>query len=392
MSIFKILSIIQGSDSKHEKSARDKALLKELEAEKINLAREEARTLALIKSIGDGVLAADQNGIIMFVNDAIKQMLGTNDAKLIGHKVADVFNLKDENGKVIENKDHPIPKVLKNGKVTRDLVYISNGQSDLAVSVTSAPIILFNEVVGVVQIFHDITREKQVEKMKDEFVSIASHQLRTPLGIIRWYLEDLKDSGVIDVMDGNSRDYLEEVYKSNDRMIRLVNNLLYASRIDSGTTKDKPTKIDIIPLIKTIIKELETFAVKREVKINLAAKTDHLYIKIDESKFREIVYNLLTNGIKYNKEGGFVKVGIEVKEGYINLVITDSGIGISDEDQKKLFTKFFRSERAKLADTEGSGLGLYIAKSYIEKCNGKIKVKSAVDKGTTFLVTIPKNL
>lgn len=230
---------------------------------------------------------------------------------------------------------------------------------------------------------------QEIDRQKSEFISLASHQLRTPLGSMRWNLELLQSE--IQSLPQSAKNQLNEAYKSNLRVIRLVSDLLNIARIEQGRVKDEPEETDIVEIIKSAIAEMEPEAHKRSVTITSSLSPSPLRLTIDPKRFREVVQNLLSNAVKYTLSGGTVTVTLASLEKTVSLSIADTGIGIPEKEQAKIFTKFARAENATKIDTEGSGLGLYIVKSFVEGWGGTITYKSVEGKGTTFFLTLPKS-
>jgi len=232
------------------------------------------------------------------------------------------------------------------------------------------------------------SREK-IESIQSDFVTLASHQLRTPLSGIKWYVEILL-SGKDRVLSPKQRKYLEEVYRSNERAINLVNDLLDVSRIQEGHIhlEYRPTKIEKI--IQEIIDNYSTIISASKVHINFEMVNGPLPpVSADAEKLKRVVINLLSNSIKYSPADGRIKISMERNDGSLRVSIRDSGVGIPKKDQKKVFDKFFRSENVIKLVPDGSGLGLFIAKSLVEAMGGKIWFDSEEGKGTTFYFTLP---
>ncbi len=236
----------------------------------------------------------------------------------------------------------------------------------------------------------DITRAKEIDREKTEFVSIASHALRTPLGISKWYLEALKDGGYLNNVSMTIVQYLDEVYRNNERLLLVVRNLLSVSRIDQGRVVDAPQKVNILELLKKIITDMSLIAEKNTISMQLTIQEKTIPdLFIDQLKVQEIIENLISNAIKYNKADGKITIVIDKTSDRVLISVADTGIGISPKDQQKLFTKFFRTEKAISTNTEGSGLGLYVVKAYVESWGGKITLTSKEGKGSTFFLELP---
>lgn len=256
---------------------------------------------------------------------------------------------------------------------------------------------------GVVQ---DVSTHKELAQAKSDFVTLASHQLRTPLSIIKWYI-DFFITGDAGKLTDSQLKYLKEVYKSNERLIELVNALLDVSRIDVGTFSIEPEPTDIIEKAKVAISKFKTEI--DEKKINLELNFDELpKINLDPRLTQIVFENIFSNAVKYTPENGTIRFEIKKTVHDILIKISDTGCGIPREQQPKIFTKLFRADNVRRIESVGTGLGLYIAKAVIEKSGGKIWFQSPSldlllspgkkdkdlpldkrDQGTTFFITIP---
>ena len=244
------------------------------------------------------------------------------------------------------------------------------------------------EPVRIVGSLVDITKQKELERAKDEFISVASHQLRTPLGSIRWNLELLTDK--INTLPKASGEYIQEAYKSTLRMLGLVGDLLSVARIEQNRVQDMPQQTDLVEIIMMAISEMEPIARQNNIRIDSTSlKHKKAQIMIDPKRFREVIQNLLSNAVKYSRPNGKVWLSLEYKAEDIVIIVADDGLGIPSEEQGNLFTKFFRAKNVLATDTEGSGLGLFVVKSYVEQWGGRIWLESEANKGTTFFISIP---
>ncbi|MBU0577732.1 PAS domain S-box protein [Patescibacteria group bacterium] len=232
----------------------------------------------------------------------------------------------------------------------------------------------------------DITERKEIDKAKSEFVSLASHQLRTPLTSIKWLVEAVLQKGSLDKLQ---KEYLQDALGSNERMIKLVNDLLNISRLEAGVINVTPKKTDISEFVNELIKESRFMAKENNQTIKFTKPKKKIIAHMDRQLIGQVISNLISNALKYSKKNTTVTVLLKKQTDKITISITDKGIGISKEDQGKLFTRFFRSIEATQISTTGSGLGLYIIKKILNICNGSIKCKSAPAKGSTFTVTLP---
>lgn len=256
---------------------------------------------------------------------------------------------------------------------------------------------------GVAQ---EVSKHSELNRAKTDFVTLASHQLRTPLSIIKWYVDFLVNGDAGEINEEQKK-YLQEVYRSNERLIELVNGLLDVSRIDVGTFSIDPEPINIIEKAEEAAAK---FSKEIEVKkIQLEKEYDEFpYIDLDPRLTRIVFENILSNSVKYTPEGGLIRLIIKKTPKNILIKVSDSGCGIPREHQPKIFTKLFRADNAKKIESIGTGLGLYIVKAIIQKSGGKIWFESPsldlllipgekdsdipIDRrnqGTTFFITIP---
>lgn len=232
-------------------------------------------------------------------------------------------------------------------------------------------------------------RQKAIDIMKSEFISIASHQLRTPLSVIKWTLKMCLD-GDLGKLTQEQNNFLTKTYDSNERMISLVNDLLDVSRIEEGRFEYQFTKFDIKQLLKEVLDQYKVFIKEKEllVKTNIDDQ-GKILIRGDREKLFVVFSNLIDNAVKFTAKGGMIDILANKDKNRAQVTIKDSGIGIGTEDQKRLFTKFFRAESAKRVQTQGTGLGLFIVKNIIKKHKGKIKIDSILNKGTTVVCCLP---
>jgi len=227
--------------------------------------------------------------------------------------------------------------------------------------------------------------------MKTEFVSIAAHQLRTPLSAIKWTLRMILD-GDLGPLPKEQREFLEKTYQSNERMIRLINDLLNVTRIEEGRFLYQPEKKDIIEIAKKIIDPLKVIAERKGLQFIFKKPSQKIpQPKVDAEKISLVFQNLIDNAISYTNPGGKVEVSIKYLKDKKEILVStkDTGIGIPKDQHQRVFSRFFRGSNAIRAETEGTGLGLFIAKNIVEAHGGKIWFESEENKGTTFYFTLP---
>ena len=358
--------------------------------EKVKIIEEEkTRDEVLISSLGEGLIVTDQQGIILKMNPAAEELLGYSLNDFIGKSLCEVIEAEDENGQKIKNADRPLYKVLlTRQKVFQSMIYKRKDDQKVIVSVAVTPVILGNTILGTVTVFRDITREKKIDQAKSEFISLASHQLRTPLTAMKWFTEMLL-AGDAGVLSPKQLEFIKNVDLSNERMIALVNSLLNISRIESGRLIIDPKLTDLHSLTNTVVDELKEKLLEKKLVLNIKVGEELPLINIDPEMIAQVLVNLLTNAIKYTPIGGQIEVYIYKDKDHLVTKVTDNGVGIPITEQPKIFERFFRASNAVQSETDGTGLGLYMAKAIIESSNGIIGFDSKIGKGTVFWFSLP---
>lgn len=234
----------------------------------------------------------------------------------------------------------------------------------------------------------DITERKRIDKAKTEFVSLASHQLRTPLAAVKWNMEMLL-SGYVDELSDKLRQRIQKIYDGNERMIEIVNMLLKVSRLELGTLFIKIEEVYIPEISDSVLEDLQSHIQAQEHNLNKQYETGLPTMKIDKGLLRMILQNLLSNAVKYTPKRGKIDLSISREGENIKIIVADNGYGIPKEDHDRMFTKLFRADNIRAYVADGTGLGLYIVKAVVELLGGKISFVSEKNKGATFTVILP---
>ena len=369
--------------NKVEKKSKDLAVQVEDSGQK------QAKIETILGSIGEGIIATDKKGVVIMANHQTEIILSKNSKNILGLNVEKIFELKDEYGKEVAGKFGPIQKALEEGsRVSGKYYYIKSENREVPIHITASPVSQSGKITGVVAVFRDITKEDEVDKAKTEFVSLASHQLRTPLAMISWYSEALLDDDKN--FSSKQKENLLKIKKSNERMLSLVRSLLNVSRLEVGTFVIEAKNIDLIEIAREVIEEVGALAVIQNITIERRFSDDKIIFKGDSQLVRMIIQNLLTNAVKYSKENGKVLIEIFKKSGRIVIRVKDGGIGIPESEKEKIFTKMFRAKNIKEKDADGTGLGLYIVKSIVDHSGGNVYFESKESKGSVFTVDFPE--
>ena len=345
---------------------------------------EKNKTLAIITNFTDGLLVFNKENKLSLINPQAQNFLGISSKKIIGKSILELtdFSVLNSLFKIFEGANKNAKKVFRKEFSLK---------KDLILEVSTLPIIREKEKLGFLIILHDITREKIIERAKSDFVSLAAHQLRMPLSGIKWGLSMILEED-FGKLSKEQKDTLEKIYYTNERMIALTNNLLNITIIEEGKLLYRFAKEDIVKITKKTIYFLKNVSQKREIKIEFLIEKKIPKVKVDKEKISFCIQNLIENAIIYNSPKGNVKIVLKYdkikKE--ILFSVRDTGIGVLKEEQKKLFTKFFRGSLALKKETVGSGLGLFVAKNIIEAHSGKIWFESEGEgKGSTFYFSLP---
>jgi len=364
-------------------------VLADLRNEKANMEKEKAKDEALLESIGDGLVATSPDGRVLVVNHATEELFGFAKDELIGKRFYEIIPMADARGELIKTEDRPMKIALTEDRKisSSDYFLFGKGTRKFPAAITVAPVHLNGEIIAAIGIYRDISHEKDVDRMKTEFISLASHQLRTPLSAIKWFAELLSDSS--SSLSSEQNDFVQNIALSTERMIELVNSLLNVSRIESGRIIIDPKPTDLVALVKNLLLELEGKIKEKHHRVIVTAHEQLPEITIDPKLVRQVYMNLLTNAIKYTPDYGEIEVAISKNDTDIISRVSDNGYGIPQANKEKLFQKFYRAENVVKIEPDGNGLGLYLVKAIIESSGGKVWFESQENKGTTFYFSLP---
>ena len=352
-----------------------------------SLEKEKDQTSAIVSSLGDGLIMYNPKGEINFLNPKAEEILWISRNDILGKSLDDKYFFSTS---LLKNFYDISTFKLKNWETKE---YTLEGPRKAVLRITS--IMLKGpqkKNIGYMRVLHDITREKEVEAIKSEFVSLASHQLRTPLSAMKWSLSMLSE-GLFGKLVSKQKDIVWKISNSNERMIQLVNDLLDVSRIEEERFGYNFSLESFEDVVKKVAGSFSVQIQEKKLQFSFEYPRDALpKVSVDRGKLEMAVQNLIDNAVKYTSSDGKIKVYLkETSPDYLAVFIEDTGIGIPKNQQHRIFSKFFRADNAIRFETEGSGLGLYIAQNIVTSHKGKINFKSEENKGSVFYFSLPIN-
>lgn len=347
---------------------------------------ERRRLDSVLSHMSDGVLATDRRGNITIVNNMALQLLGVDhEDDLIGKSIIDALDIRH---------DYTVRELI-NSNQKEMIIDMSAGGNDLILNAYFSPIQRESGFIsGLVCVLHDVTSQQKEERERKQFVSNVSHELRTPLTSVHSYVEALSDRAWKD--KDIAPQFLTVIQNETNRMIRMINDLLSLSRMDSGTTKLNLEYVNIKELFNYILNRFDMIIKKDENDQNSKKYTieryftdKDLWVEIDTDKFTQVIDNIMNNAIKYSPDGGVITTRLLETHNHVILSISDQGLGIPRKDLGRIFDRFFRVDKARSRKQGGTGLGLAISKEVINLLGGQIWVDSIEGQGSTFYISLP---
>lgn len=353
-----------------------------------------------LNAINDGVMLVDEFGTIKFANPAAATMVGQNNpANIIGLNYQSVLQLENSEGMPVPPEYNPLVQAmgLNQTMTTRDYLLVST-QSERRAAVALSLIPTGGPHDNKIITFRDITKELEEEEKQSEFISTASHEMRTPVASIEGYL-GLALNPQTATIDARARQYLEAAHSSSQHLGRLFKDLLDVTKLDDGRLKVHAVPVDIVAVVREMAGSREKDMQAKHLKYSFGTADvvtkDHqveplVYAAVDLDFLREILDNLIDNAIKYTPEGGEIWVNARGDGDKVLINVTDTGIGVSPEDAGHIFQKFYRVDNSQTRQIGGTGLGLYLVKQRVEAMDGRVWVESAFGDGSTFFVSLPR--
>ncbi len=359
------------------------------------LSQESNKSGIIVNAIADGVIVIDSKGTIQLINPAALAIVGwgKEDATKLDYR--SVLKITDSKDTVVDEDRDPIQQCLKTHQpiLTDSFGLRTVSGKKLLASIMASP--LGDTGQGAVIVFRDITAKHAEEREQAEFISTASHEMRTPVAAIEGYL-GLALNPQTAVIDEKARAYLQKAHESAQHLGRLFQDLLDISRIEDGRLNTSEKVIDAVEISKSIVNDFSTAIQQKGLTLSFSPDATSknevaplFYIRVDIDQFREVLGNLVENAVKYTREGT-VTVAIKGTDERVLISVTDSGIGIPAEDIPHLFQKFYRVDNSDTREIGGTGLGLYLSRRLIESANGQLSVDSEYGKGSTFTIDLPR--
>ena len=360
--------------------------------EELKLKQKEIRayhaiTDLVINNSADGFLILDENQQIEEFSPGMEKISGFRKSEAIGRDAKQLLKFRSEKGISLLPDLMFTVNSISRAPYVRNYIVNKDGK-EITVEASFALTKGTKGKTKALAIVRDITYEEDLIQRDKEFIAVTSHQLNTPLSIIKGY-SSLLLHGKFGKVSVKQKDSLQEIYDSVEKMITLTNNMLSVSRIEQEKIKLNYEDVNIKELITKVIKSFISVAKDKGIELEVPPIKNNLIIMADPDKLYQVISNLLDNAIKYTKKGR-VSLKIIDKANKVQISVSDTGMGISKEDIEKVGTRFYRSQEAINIDNHGTGLGLYISKTIIEKHFGEFNIKSELGKGTTIEVTFPK--
>ena len=345
--------------------------------------REKSKTKTIIESMKEGVLVLNKNLHLLSINPVARNIFAIKEESVLGRGISDVIEDKENLEKIkwILETDN------SQGKFEEDVLFNSNWNETYKASLSFLKEEGENrDLIGYVLVFNDITKEKEMEKLKADFVSMITHDLKNPLNTIilnsTFMLEKFQND-----FENSESNFLRMINESGKKILRIIEDFLSVSMIEAGMLKLNIEKVDFGKFLSLMIYAFSSHADDKGLKIKTEISKELPLVCADRFQLERVVDNILSNAIKFTPEGGSIKITAFEKGGMVHTSIADTGIGISKEDLPNLFNKYYRSQGA--SNIKGTGLGLSIVKSIINAHKGKIILKSEEGKGTIFTFQIP---
>ena len=395
-----VITLIAGilAEWVHRRSRRAVAATTKLASLSGKLSEEQLKAQVLMGSIGEGVIVIDGSAKIGLFNKAAGVITGWDEDSATGIDYSLVLQLRKADDTELAPGTDPFSDCMSNNKsvVCDDLISTTRGGRKVQLSLSVSPIAdSSGQVTGAIALFRDISREKAVERQKAEFVSTASHEMRTPVAAIEGYISLAMNANVATI-DDRAMKYLTKAHETIQHLGELFRDLLSVTKAEEGKLIGKIEPVDVGKLIEGAVGDMQFVAAKKNLTLvaQMASSAGKqispiYYVGASSERLREVIMNLIDNAIKFTAEGG-IKVGLSGDTKTVEITVADTGLGIAPEDVPHLFQKFYRIDNSATRTIGGTGLGLYLCRTLVELFNGHITVEGVPGKGSTFHISLPR--
>lgn len=383
------------------KHKQDRPVSQQLQTD---LEDEKQRSNIILNSIEDGVILFDAKGIIRMLNPAASRLIGWPAEEALGLEWRSVIKLVDEKGEAYAETAHPFGKVMTAETTLRDnlAILVSRNGKQFPLNISLTPLRNAGaEAYGAVAVFRDVTQERQQEKQRSDFISTASHEMRTPVAAIEGYLS-LAMNDKVSTIDARARGYLEKAHASTNHLGQLFQDLLNSAKAEDGRLTSHPVVVEIAEFMDQLTNDLRFVAEKKGLSVEYLVGSSQTidatahntikplyYVTADPDRMREVITNLFDNAVKYTDQGK-ISLGVTGDQNVVQIYVRDTGPGIAAEDVPHLFQKFYRVDNSATRTIGGTGLGLFICRKIVELYEGRIWVESQTGKGSSFFINLPR--
>ncbi len=363
----------------------------------------------IIDSIDDGVILVDESLTIQMINPSASKLCGWNTEEARGISVDSVVQLVNDKGESLEPNQNPMHLVFSSNQATTntDLTLLSRDGQNIPIRIHITPLVNSeNKVYQAVAVLNNVSEERSNEQQRADFISTASHEMRTPVAAIEGYLA-LALNDKVSTIDTRARGYIEKAHASTQHLGQLFQDLLTSAKAEDGRLTSHPTLVEMGDFLEQLINDLRLVATNKNLVVDFVSGSETnssvinakqggerviqplYYVYVDPDRIREVITNLFDNAVKYTPQGK-ITIGLTGNDQVVQCFVRDTGTGIPKEDVPHLFQKFYRVDSSATRTVGGTGLGLFICRKIVELYNGRIWVESELNKGSTFYINFPR--
>ncbi|MBU4199206.1 MAG: cell wall metabolism sensor histidine kinase WalK [Verrucomicrobia bacterium] len=363
-----------------EMKKRVQEVTRAYEIDNKRLSFEKNKMDSIMRNVGEGVVVVGNDGKILMANPAAEKLLGKQVQAIVGQALKDSLN-----------KEHSLVLSRGSPESIKEIEVAGKDDETRRVLRTSNAVVedLDGRTIGMVSVLSDITKMKEVEQLKSDFVANVSHELRSPLAAIQKNLVIILDQ-TAGALNDNQKEFLSLAKDNVERLTRLINDLLDLSKLDAGKMELKKARTDLTALVRKTVTTFAGWLREKDITSRLDLPETPLELELDADKITQVLNNLLSNALKFTPPKGEIRIALNAAATPVEVSVTDTGIGIAPNDIARIFNKFEQIGGNTLTDVNGTGLGLPLAKEIVEKHGGRIHIKSAIGKGSTFSFTLPR--